>query len=144
MTWKLLARSAVGVVAGIIAISAVVEGLEFGLVTLINGASTTDPEAYYAIRNRPWFLMAKLVYNTAAAVGGGYLAVLLAGRKEVAHGIFMALLQTVAFLFALSQPDIKRWTPVWMWVALIALTFLGILAGARLRAARPSRGLTSI
>ena len=121
---------------GIIAISVVVEVLEFALVTLINGASTTDPETFYAIRNRTWFLVAKLVYNTAAAVAGGYLTALLAGRKEVAHGLVMAGLQTVAFLFALSQPDIKRWTPVWMWVALIALTFLGIVAGARLRAAR--------
>lgn len=138
MAWKLLVRSILGIVAGIVAISAVVEGLEFGLVTLINGEPTTDPEAYYSVRNRPWFLAAKLIYNTAAAVGGGYLAALIAGYEEVKHGIGLAVLQTAAFLFALSQPDISRWTPVWIWVGLITLTLLGILAGARLRAARRS------
>ena len=138
MTPKRLLRSILAIVVGIVVISMVVEALEFGLVTLINGEPTTDPDAYYAVRNRRWFLAVKLLYNTGAAVGGGYLAALIAGYAELKHGIAMAVVQTLAFAWALAQPELSRWTPGWMWAALISLTFAGILVGARLRAERPS------
>ena len=102
----------------------------------MNGEPTTDPDAYYAVRNRGWFLAVKLLYNTGAAVGGGYLAALIAGVAEVRHGIALAAVQTIAFAWALTQPDVSRWTPGWMWVTLIAMTIAGILVGARLGARR--------
>ena len=72
-------RSLMAMTAGIMLISLVAEAIEFGLVTMINGAMTTDPESYFAIRNRGWFLCVKLIYNTAAAVAGGYAAAWIAG-----------------------------------------------------------------
>ncbi len=135
-TAKRILRSLLGIVAGIVVISMVVEALEFGLVTLINGEPTTDPDVYYAVRNTPGFLALKLLYNTAAAVAAGYLAALIAGYAEVKHGLALAVVQTLAFAWALTQPEVSRWTPGWMWAALIVLTFGGIVLGARLRAAR--------
>ncbi len=136
MTSKRAARSVLAIVVGIVFVSAVVEALEFALVTAINGARVTDPETYYGIRNLPWFLAAKLLYNSLAAVGAGFLTAVIAGYAQVRHGLVLALLQTAAFGWALTQPEMSRWTPGWMWAALIILTFAGIIFGARIRAAR--------
>ena len=129
-------RTFIAIIVGMFLISALVEGLEFGLVTAINGAPTTEPEAYYAIRNRIWFLAIKLVYNTAAAVAGGFVAALIAGYRQLGHGIALAVIQTLAFAWALTQPEVSRWTPGWMWAGLMLLSFGGILFGARIQARR--------
>ncbi len=138
MTPKRILRSVLAVLVGIVAISMVVEALEFGLVTLVNGGPTRDPDAYYAVRNRGWFLATKLLYNTGAALGAGYLAALIAGYSELKHGLALAFVQTFAFVWALTQPELSQWIPGWMWAALISLTFAGILVGAHLRKQRPS------
>jgi hypothetical protein len=129
-------RSVLAVLVGLILISTVVEAIEFGLVTLINGKPTTDPVTYYAIRNRPWFLMLKLLYNTLAAVGAGYLVARIAGYAGLRHAVALAFVQTVAFVWALTQPQMRQWAPDWMWVSLIVLTIAGLVAGARWRLAR--------
>ena len=129
-------RSVLAVVVGLVLISLIVELVEFGLVTMAHGAVTTDPVVYFGVRNRPWLLAAKLVYNTAAAVLAGYVTARLARRAPLAHGLALALLQTAAFAWALANVEIRKWTPDWMWIALILVTFAGIMAGARLRLGR--------
>src|SRR5262245_55741318 len=129
-------RSVLAVGLGLVLISVIVELVEFGLVTMAHGAVTTDPVTYFGVRNRPWLLAAKLVYNTAAAVLAGYVTARLARRAPAAHGLALALLQTAAFGWALANVEIRRWTPDWMWVALIVLTFAGIMTGARLQSRR--------
>jgi hypothetical protein len=136
MNIKRIARSAAGILAGLFLISTLVEVLEFGLVNSLRTEPITGPDAYYAIRNRGWFLALKLVYNTAAAIAGGFVAALIAGYALVRHGLALAIIQTMAFAWALSQPEMRQWTPLWMWFALMTLSFGGILLGARLRAAR--------
>jgi len=126
-------RSIAGVLAGIFLISVLVEGIEFGLVALINGQQTTDPDVYYSIRNRVWFLALKLVYNTLAAITGGFIASLIAGYEHRKHGIGLAVLQTISFGYALTQPEISQWTPAWLWFALIILSFGGIIVGSRIQ-----------
>ncbi|GBD31200.1 MAG: hypothetical protein KatS3mg081_0904 [Gemmatimonadales bacterium] len=129
-------RSALAIILGLAFISLLVEALEFGLVTLVNGSPTTDSETYYGIRNRSWFLVTKLVYNTIAAAAAGFAAALIAGYAHLRHGVALALIQTLAFGWALTQEEMRRWTPDWVWVALIVLTFAGIVLGARRAAAR--------
>jgi hypothetical protein len=73
-------RSMFAVFAGLVLLSVIVEPLEFGLVTLVNGEVTTDPDIYFRVRNTPAFLAAKVVYNTAAAIVGGWVAARLAPR----------------------------------------------------------------
>jgi hypothetical protein len=125
-------RSVVAVLAGLVLISAIVEPLEFMLVALVNGQPTTDPDRYFAVRNQPLFLAAKLLYNTVAAVGAGVVTAWLAPRAWVRHGIALAVIQTVAFAWALATPELRRTTPDWMWAALIPLTSAGIVLGALL------------
>jgi hypothetical protein len=77
-----------------------------------------------------------LVYNSAAAIVGGYLAARLAGRAALVHGIVLAAVQTAAFGWALATPALRRNTPDLMWACLIGLTFAGIIAGALLARSR--------
>jgi hypothetical protein len=126
-------RSVLAVAVGLVLITAIVEPIEFALVALASDGMTTNPDAYFAVRNQPLFLAAKLVYNTVAAVAGGFVAALLARRAPIGHGIALAVVQTAAFAWALATPEIRQTTPTWMWASLIALTIAGILGGTRLQ-----------
>ena len=126
-------RSIAGVVAGLIAISLIVEAIELALVTIVNGGTTMDPVVYFGTRNRPWFLAIKLVYNTAAAVAGGWLAAWMAGRAPIAHGIALAIVQAATLGYAVTDPAMRQWTPDWMWAALVAVSTFGVIQGARLQ-----------
>ena len=129
-------RSVLAVFAGLVLISLIVEPLEFGLVTVVNGELTTDPDRYLRVRNTPAFLAAKVVYNTAAAIVGGWVTARLARRAPLAHGLVLAVIQTAAFGWALATPALRRSTPGWMWACLIVVTFAGIMAGSRLQQQR--------
>jgi hypothetical protein len=102
----------------------------------VNGGVTTDPDTYVSVRNRPPILAAKLVYNTAAAIVGGFVAAWVARRAPIAHGIALAIIQTAAFAWALATPALRQSTPDWMWACLIVLTFAGILCGSLLQRRR--------
>jgi hypothetical protein len=55
-------------------------------------------------------------------------------------GVTLALVQTVAFGWALTRPELRGTTPDWMWACLIVLTFGGIVAGSTLRRMRMAKG----
>jgi hypothetical protein len=136
-------RSVFAVFAGLVLISVLVEALEFGLVTLVNGEVTTDPDIYFRVRNTPAFLATKVVYNTAAAIVGGWVAARLARRAPMAHGLMLAAMQTGAFGWALVTPALRQSTPDWMWACLIVVTFGGIMTGSLLQrhCAQPNKPL---
>ena len=131
-----LIRTALAIVAGLIAITLIVEPLEFALVTLANGGITTDPYEYFLIRNRSWFLALKVIYNTAAAAIAGYLTAWIAGRAPLSHAAGVAVLQTLAFFYAFTVPELRTTTPDWLWVTLMIATPAGILIGAAIRKRR--------
>jgi hypothetical protein len=132
-------RSLIAVLVGVVLISAIAEPIEFALVTLVHGGVTTDPDVYFSVRNRQGFLAAKLVYNTAAAIVGGFAAARLGRRSPMGHGMVVAIVQTAAFGWAMGNPGLRRSTPDWVWACLIVLTFAGILAGALLQRRRVTR-----
>jgi heme/copper-type cytochrome/quinol oxidase subunit 3 len=134
-------RSLVAVLGGILLISVVVEVLEFTLVSARAGGAITDMAGYFAVRNQPAMLAAKLVYNTLAAVLGGYMIAKIAGSRELLHGALGALLQTGAFGWGFTAGEYAAFTPVWMRIALVALTAPAMLAGAAIRA-RAARSQT--
>ena len=129
-------RSVLAVLAGLVAISLLVEAVEVSLVTLVNGGMTMDPVVYFGTRNRPWFLAIKLVYNTASAIAGGWLAAWIAGRSPLAHGIALGVVQAAALGYAVTDPAMRLWTPDWMWAALAVVSTVGVIWGARLRQPR--------
>jgi hypothetical protein len=105
-------------------------------VAFVNGEVTTDPAVYHRVRNTPAILALKAVYNTAAAIVGGLVAARLARRAPMAHGLALAVIQTVAFGWALVTPALRRSTPDWMWAYLIVGTFAGIMTGSLLQRRR--------
>lgn len=129
-------RSILGVVAGLIAISIIAEGIEFLLVTALQGGAVTDPDAYFEVRNRPLVLGLKLVYNTLAAGVGGYLAAWIGGRAHLAHGAALAVVQLVLFVWGMTASEYAGTTPAWAWITLCVTMSAAIVLGARLRAAR--------
>jgi len=127
-------RSVVAVLGGILLISVVVEVLEFTLVSARAGGAIADLEGYFAVRNQPVMLAAKLVYNSLAAVLGGYMIAKVAGTREMLHAAGGAVVQTIAFAWGFTAGEYAAFTPVWMRVALIALTAPAMLVGASIRA----------
>jgi len=131
----LVLRSVLGALIGLFLISLIVEPLEFSLVTIVNGGviGQENQDEYYAIRNRDWFLALKMVYNTLAAMAGGYAAAVIAGRAPLRHAVAVAVLQTAGFGVALATPQFRETAPLWMWIALIPVSIAGILLGGWLR-----------
>ena len=126
-------RSIIAVFIGLMLISILVEGIEFGLVSLLNGGmpSTEDPEAYFAIRNQTGVLLLKLFYNTIGAVIGGYVTGWISGEHP-RHGFALAIIQTIALIYGMFS-EFGVYTPIWMWILLILLTFPAIISGSYLR-----------
>jgi hypothetical protein len=134
-----LIRSGLAVIVGLISITLIVEPLEFLLVTLAHGGMTTDPYEYFLVRNRGWFLALKVIYNTGAATIAGYLTASIAGRAALIHGGVVAALQSLAFGYAFTVPELRATTPDWLWVTMLVATPVAILVGARLRIAARRR-----
>ena len=127
-------RSIVAVLGGIGLISIVVEALEFTLVNAVAGGTITDMQGYFAVRNQPGILIAKLGYNSVGGVLGGYLTAKVAGRQEMRHGWAAAILQTGGLVWGFTGGEFAAFTPVWMRIALVLLTGPAMLVGASVRA----------
>ena len=129
-----LLRGIVGVLAGMAVISIVVETLEFTLVNALSGGAIADMAEYFAVRNRPGVLAAKVAYTTLAAVLGGYVTAKVAGAAEMKYASVAASLQTFALIYGMNASEYGPFTPTWTWIALIVLTGPAILLGAAVRA----------
>jgi hypothetical protein len=129
-------RSLAAIAAGLIVLSAIAEGIEFAIVTALHGAVTQDQAVYLGIRNQTPVLLAKLIYNTAAAGAAGYVTALVAGRRELLHGTILALIQLSLFAWAMLFSEFAGTTPTWNWLILMPLMGGGILLGARRRSKR--------
>lgn len=115
---EVMIRSLAAIFVGMALISFIAEGVEFLLVAMVNGSPTTDPESYFETRNRPAMLAAKFVYNTLAALSGGYVTAWVAGRRPVHLGIILALLQTAGLIYGMTGSPFADTTPMWVWVVL--------------------------
>ena len=127
-------RSIVAVLGGIGLFALVTETLEFTLVSAAAGGSISDMAAYFAVRNRPVILAAKLVYNTLAAILAGYMTAKIAGTRELLHAVVVAIVQTVALIWGFTAGEYASFTPIWMRVALVLTTGPAMMLGASIRA----------
>ena len=127
-------RSILAVLVGLGVVSLVTEVLEFALVNAVAGARIADLGTYFAIRNEPGLLAAKLVYNTLAALLGGYVTARIAAGEEMPHATIGALVKTAALIWGFTVDEFATYTPVWMRVALVLSTGPAMLAGAWVRA----------
>jgi hypothetical protein len=77
---------------------------------------------------------AKLVYQTLAAILGGYMTAKIAQRDQMKHGALAAAVQTTALVWGFTAGEFASFTPAWMRVALVLVTGPAMLAGAWVRA----------
>lgn len=127
-------RSIIAVLGGIGLFALVTETLEFTLVTAAGGGSISDMATYFAVRNRPVILVAKLLYNTLAAILAGYMTAKVAGRGELLHAAVVAIVQTIALVWGFTTGEYASFTPAWMRVALALTTGPAMVLGASIRA----------
>jgi hypothetical protein len=127
-------RSIIAVLGGIGLFALVTETLEFALVTAAAGGSISDMPEYFAVRNRPVILAAKLLYNTMAAILAGYITAKVAGRRERFHAAVVAIVQTIALVWGFTAGEYASFTPAWMRVALVLTTGPAMMLGAAIRA----------
>lgn len=129
--------SAFAILAGLLLITLVAEGVEVVIVTLATDKPLSElannPSDYFAIRNRPVILALKLVYNTMAAFAGGYICALVARNKLLVHGIILASIQTIGFIYGMTMSEFADTTPMWLWLTLIFLTIGAIMAATYIR-----------
>jgi len=111
-------RSALGVFLGLMLISFIAEGIEFLLVALVHGSTTTDQEIYFEIRNRPVLLGTKFIYNSIAGLAGGYITAWIAGRAPIWHGVFLAAVQLAGLIYGMTASPYAGTTPMWAWIGL--------------------------
>ncbi len=128
-------RSILAILGGIGLVSLITQLLETTLVGAAAGGQVLDMPHYFAIRNRPSILGAALVYNTVAALLGGYMTARIAGQQqEMAHARIAALVLTASMIYGFTAGPFAEFTPGWMRIALIMLTAPAMLAGAMVRA----------
>jgi hypothetical protein len=89
---------------------------------------------YFAARNEPGMLAAKLVYNTVAGLLGGYMTAKIAGFQEMKHAGAAAAVQTAALIWGFTMSEYAAFTPAWMRIALILITGPAMMVGASVRA----------
>jgi hypothetical protein len=123
----------IGVMGGLVLYMVVAEVLETSLVAATTDVRPADVASYYAARNRPTILGAKLAYNTLTAVWSGYMTARLAGEREKYYGGMAALVETVELTWRFLAGEYAGFTPAWMRAFLVLTTGPAMMAGASIR-----------
>jgi hypothetical protein len=127
-------RGMIGVLGGLVLYMVISEVLETALVAATTESRPTDIASYYAARNRPSILGAKLAYNTMTAVWSGYMTARVAGQHEFYYGKMAAFVQTVELAWRFLVGEYAGFTPSWMRTFVVLTTGPAMLAGASIRA----------
>jgi hypothetical protein len=126
-------RGIIGVMGGLVLYMVVSEVLETALVAATTDTRPTDIAGYYAARNRPTILGAKLAYNSLTALWSGYMTAKVAGEREMYYGSMGALVQTAELTWRFLFGEYAAFTPAWMRAFLVLTTGPAMLAGASIR-----------
>ena len=124
-------QSALAVVAGIVAMTAVAFAVEFPLRPL---ALRLFPRRFpdrAALDASVGWMLSQSLYTIPAAVLGGYVAAWLAPSRPVAHAVTMAVVQELLIVALMFNPPHP--TPRWVWAITLVVTPAAIIAGGYLR-----------
>lgn len=102
------------------------------LLQAVAGAPITDQASFDAAFSRPVVAVLVVVTHAMSAILSGYVLAKLAGSHEVQHAVATAVLATVAFLAASAAPNLMV-PPMWVRVAMMAVTPPALIAGAYIR-----------
>lgn len=127
-------RSVGAVFVGIALFALMDNILEFSIVHVLAHGPVNDLNAYFAVRNQPLGLAAKLTYTPFIAILAGYTTAKIAGRHEIAHTAGAAALLVSELGYGFTKGPFASMTPVWMRAALLVLTPAAIALGGFVRA----------
>lgn len=102
------------------------------LLQAVAGAPITDQASFDAAFDRPVVAGLVVVTHAMSALLSGYVLAKLAGSHEVQHAVATAVLATVAALAASAAPNMMV-PPMWVRVAMMAVTPPALIAGAYVR-----------
>jgi len=134
-------RSIIAVLGGVALVNVLTQLLEAMLIAAAAGGPVADAAALFAVRNRPAVLGATLASDALVALLAGYTTAKIAGRRELLHAGAAAVVVTAALARGFTVGEGAALTPVWMRVAVVALTGSAMIAGAAIRA-RAARSQT--
>jgi hypothetical protein len=123
-------RTAIAALGGFLLLFVLSQSLEWALVNALAGAPLQNTEAYLAVRNRTGVLVGVLGSTAVAALLAGYVTAKVAGAAELSHAGLAAAL----FAWGINTGESAAITPMWMRVAMVALTAPAMLVGASVRA----------
>ncbi len=109
------------------------EVLETTLVRALADGPLADAPAYFAVRNQPLVLAAKVVFGGLMGILAGYMSAKVAGAEEMGHGAATAAIQTAAMVYGYTAGEFAAFTPIWARVVLVLTTGPAVLAGAAIR-----------
>lgn len=104
------------------------------------GELTQNPAEYFAIRNQPFNLGFKILYNTISAFIGGYICAIIGKSQPLFHSIALAVIQTLGFVYGMTLSEYAESSPSWLWITLTILTIGAILGAGFLRRQRRIEG----
>ena len=127
-----IGRSIAVVVVGVLMMNFIDQILGAALLQAVAGGAITDQASYLAVFDRPLVPALVVVTHGLAALLSGYVMGKLAGGRELQHAAAAAGLAVIAFLAAPAAPNMMV-PPMWVRMAMIAITPPGMLAGAYVR-----------
>lgn len=127
-------RSLTAVLGSVLVFALLDNLLELSVVHVLARGPVTDLVAYYAARNQPLGLAAKLLYTPFIGVLAGYTCAKFADRYELAHTVAAAALLASTLGYGFTRGEFAPMTPVWMRIVLVVLAPAGIAAGGFIRA----------
>ena len=128
-----IGRSAAAILIGVVMLGFIDQTLERVLVTALAAAPPVDEASYLAVRNRPAVLVMTLISHALAATLAGYILAKIAGTHEVRHAMAAAAVLAVIYVVAFVSENVLL-PPVWVRVAMLAVTPPALIAGASIRA----------
>jgi hypothetical protein len=89
---------------------------------------------YFALRNTPGVLAARLVVSLFTGVLGGYMAAQLAREDAIRTVAIAAAAMTMMMIWDFTGGEFAWGTPIWMRVALVLVSGPAMMVGAMVRA----------
>jgi hypothetical protein len=127
-------RGVVAAIGGLAVARLLVQPLEITLVNAVAQQPLQTVADFAAVLNSPAMMAARLFYTGVAAILGGYVAARIATRDPMRYTAVAAAFQAIVLIWGFASGYALP-TPVWMRIALVVVSALGILGGGAVRSA---------
>jgi hypothetical protein len=127
-------RGLVAVIGALAVSRLLVQPLEITLVNVLAQQPLNTPGDFAAVLNSPVMMTARLLYTGVAAILGGYVAARIAAHDPMRYTIIAAAFQAFVLIWGFAAGYALP-TPIWMRLALVVVSTMGIVAGGSVRSA---------